>query len=210
MTIPFLDLFRRAKARLSKHHISDAPIVLHPVIPKKEGSLRLSKTVMPNTTRISSPADPFRVASGSSPGRGRETPIPLTDVMETKTERSISVTLADVVGSLPQGSIKPAESFDANRTISLKAAEIEKGMASGRPTVSLAAIYEAAPEIFQQSVAATDLTQIPLPFDKVLQEFQSAQVRADQLSDQAVPQLDTPILKVTLEDTERFGTKLPQ
>jgi predicted regulator of Ras-like GTPase activity (Roadblock/LC7/MglB family) len=211
MTIPFLDLFKRTKARFSKHHVSDPPIVLHPIIPKKEGSLRLSKTVMPNTTKISSPADPFRVAAGSAPGRGRETPMPLTSTAEDLgKERSIALTLADVVGNLPQSSIKPAESFDANRVISLKAAEIEKGMASGRPTVSLAAIYEAAPEIFQQSVAATDLTQIPLPFDKVLQEFQSAQVRADQLSDQAVPQLDTPILKVTLEDTERFGMKLPQ
>jgi predicted regulator of Ras-like GTPase activity (Roadblock/LC7/MglB family) len=213
MTIPFLDLFKRARARMRKEHVSDAPIVLHPVLPKKEGSLRLSKTVLPNTTRISSPADPFCAAAGSSTGgagRGRATPVSLVDVTDTETERSISLSLADVLKHLPQGSVKPAETFDANRNISLKAAEIEKGMASGRPTVSLAAIYQAAPEIFHQSVEATDMTQIPLPFDKVLEQFHNAQVREDQLQDQAVPQVDTPILKVTLEDTERFGTKLPQ
>src|SRR5207253_8872839 len=33
-------------------------------------------------------------------------------------------------------------------------------------------------------------------------------VRSDQLRDPPIPQLDTPILKATIQDSERFGTKL--
>ena len=33
-------------------------------------------------------------------------------------------------------------------------------------------------------------------------------MRPDQVHDDTVPQLDTPFLKVTLEDTERFGTTM--
>ncbi len=79
-------------------------------------------------------------------------------------------------------------------------------MASGRPTVSLAGIYGQAPEIFLNSVSPTDSTVVPLPFDKVLALFMSLQIRSDQVRDHAVPQVETPFLQVTREDTERFRT----
>ena len=123
-------------------------------------------------------------------------------------ERAISLQLADILDQLPGDCIKPAETFDAARAIVLKASEIEKGMASGKPSVSLASIYEQAPEIFLNSVAPGDPTPVLLPFTKVLEQFQGLQVRADQVHDNSVPQLETPFLKVTLEDTERFGTTM--
>jgi predicted regulator of Ras-like GTPase activity (Roadblock/LC7/MglB family) len=49
---------------------------------------------------------------------------------------------------------------------------------------------------------------VALPYEKVLEQFKSANVRSDQLRDPAVPQLDTPILKATIQDSERFGTKI--
>src|SRR5205823_7508870 len=49
---------------------------------------------------------------------------------------------------------------------------------------------------------------VPLPFDKVMEQFQALQVRADQMHDEAVPQVETPFLQVTIEDTEKFGTSL--
>jgi predicted regulator of Ras-like GTPase activity (Roadblock/LC7/MglB family) len=42
----------------------------------------------------------------------------------------------------------------------------------------------------------------------VLEQFASVQVRSDQQRDDRVPQLETPILQATIEDTERFGTKM--
>jgi predicted regulator of Ras-like GTPase activity (Roadblock/LC7/MglB family) len=79
-------------------------------------------------------------------------------------------------------------------------------MASGKPAVSLATIYQQVPEIFLRSIAPTDAAQVQLPFQKVLDQFSSLQVRSDQERHQAVPQVETPFLKVTLEDNSVFGT----
>ncbi len=46
------------------------------------------------------------------------------------------------------------------------------------------------------------------PTKKCSTNFQSAHVRADQMRDPAVPHVDTPILAATIEDSERFGTKV--
>jgi predicted regulator of Ras-like GTPase activity (Roadblock/LC7/MglB family) len=64
------------------------------------------------------------------------------------------------------------------------------------------------PEIFLRTVRPDDETRVALPYEKVLEQFKSANVRSDQLRDPAVPQLDTPILKATIQDSQRFGTKL--
>ena len=45
-----------------------------------------------------------------------------------------------------------------------------------------------------------------LPFKKVLEAFASMHVRSDQERAKAVPQVETPFLKVTIEDNEKFGT----
>ena len=82
-------------------------------------------------------------------------------------------------------------------------------MASGKPTVSLASVYQQVPEIFLRSVAAGDETQVQLPFEKVLEQFTSCRCAAIRSSITAVPQVETPFLKVTLEDNERFGTDAP-
>jgi predicted regulator of Ras-like GTPase activity (Roadblock/LC7/MglB family) len=120
----------------------------------------------------------------------------------------ISLELADVAAQMPADYIKPIESIDGTRRILLKASEVEKGMASGKPAVSLATIYQQVPEIFLRSIAPTDQAQVQLPFKKVLEQFTSLQVRSDQERHQAVPQVETPFLKVTLEDNSRFGTTI--
>ena len=127
--------------------------------------------------------------------------------LEPKVERAISIDLADVVAQMPEGYVRPLENRDMGRHILLKASELERGMANGRPAVSIASIYEQVPEIFVRSVAATNTTQVPLPFSKVLEQFSTLQTRSDQYRDVAVPHVETPFLKVTLEDDERFGTK---
>jgi hypothetical protein len=229
MSVPFLNLFKRAKARLfpaSADSLSSRPIAVPAAKPSSE---RLSKTVLPNMTRKVMAPGSFRPAGSAAsiartppapavgaagfaatpvPLRSRQLPTAVALAFEPKTERAISLPLSEILDQVPRGYIKPSESFDSDRTILLKASDIEKGMASGRPTVSLASIYEQVPEIFLNSLSPADSTLVPLPFDKVLVQFMSLQVRPDQVREYVVPQVETPFLQVTLEDTERFGTTM--
>lgn len=224
MTIPFLDFFKKKTAKQPP-----APAAAPRPAVEKPSSERLSKTVMPNATRAPLPHDPFREAAragsssafgtaptpagrtisfgGSAPnGRSADLPPAVALALEPNVERAISLELADVVRHMPQGFVRPLENEDASRRVLLKASELERGMASGKPTVSLATIYQQVPEIFITKVAPGDAAQVELPFQKVLEQFSSLQVRVDQARDQAVPQVETPFLQVTLEDNERFGT----
>ncbi|PYK93811.1 MAG: hypothetical protein DME36_08060 [Verrucomicrobia bacterium] len=221
MSIPFPDLFKRARARLFPVSTGSSSPRTVAVPVAKPSSERLSKTVLPNMTRKVAASGPLHVAPGaasaaaprvvgfdstSTSPRSHELPAAVALALEPKAERAISLLLSDILDQLPSDYIKPRETFDSARTILLKASDVEKGMASGRPTVSLAGIYGQAPEIFLNSLSPTDSTVVPLPFDKVLALFMSLQVRSDQVRDHAVPQVETPFLQVTREDTERFRT----
>jgi len=223
MTIPFLSFFKKVKDQaLAK---KERPVALpKPVVPlDKPSSERFSKTVMPNATRTLPPQDPFEMAarspagtvsmssSGTGPSaptgaRPRDLPPAVALALEPRVERVISLDLADIAVQIPADYIKPIESIDGTRRILLKSSEVERGMASGKPAVSLATIYQQVPEIFLRSIVPSDETQVPLPFEKVLQQFTSLQVRSDQERHLSVPQVETPFLKVTLEDNSRFGT----
>ncbi|HEY4284984.1 MAG TPA: hypothetical protein VGM62_18115 [Chthoniobacterales bacterium] len=203
MTIPFFNLFKRAKGGLGKQ--PPAVVIVRPPLVEKPAGERLSKTVMPNSTRTVAPVDPFQFAAGQ--GKSRDLPASLTPEPAPK-DRAISLSLLDLLENLPSALLKPRDSFDVNRNITIKAAEIEKGMAKGQPTALLASIYEQTPDIFLQGVSADDQTEVTLPHAKVMEQFQNLQVRGDQMQDEAVPQLETPFLQVTIEDTKKFGTSL--
>jgi predicted regulator of Ras-like GTPase activity (Roadblock/LC7/MglB family) len=229
MTIPFLSFFKKVKDQaLARKEPVAAPKPAAPI--EKPSSERFSKTVMPNATRTLAPQDPFEMAArssamagpsapsaqrtvsfgGSTPaaGRQRELPPAVALALEPRVERVISLHLADVAPQISADYIKPIESIDGTRRILLKASEVERGMASGKPAVSLATIYQQVPEIFLRSIASTDGAQVQLPFEKVLEQFSKLQVRNDQERHQAVPQVETPFLQVTLEDNSRFGTTI--
>jgi predicted regulator of Ras-like GTPase activity (Roadblock/LC7/MglB family) len=185
---------------------------------------------MPNATRSMSSGDSYS-GGGSSSGGVATAPAPAPAVartisfgsagpserqpglppavalaIEPKVERAISLELADVVAELPPGTVRALEAGDAGRRVLLKASEVEKGMARGKPTVSLVTIFQQVPEIFTRNVPPSDTTQVTLPFQKVLEQFSNLQVRSDQHQAPAVPQFETPFLKVTLEDDSKFGT----
>ena len=140
--------------------------------------------------------------------RPRDLPPAVALALEPRVERVISLDLADIAAQIPSDYIKPIESIDGTRRILLKASEVERGMATGKPAVSLATVYQQVPEIFLRSIAAGDEAQVQLPFQKVLDQFTRLQVRSDQERHQAVPQVETPFLQVTLEDNSRFGTTI--
>jgi predicted regulator of Ras-like GTPase activity (Roadblock/LC7/MglB family) len=237
MTIPFLSYFKRGKtdaATAAERGAVPKP-VLPPL--EKPSSERFSKTVMPNATRTVAPQDPFEMASRSTALGGtngtatmvapspaaprtiafaapsmpvvqRDLPPAVALALEPVVERVISLELGDVLAEMPAGYVKPAESIDLTRRILLKASEVERGMANGKPAVSLATIYQQVPEIFLRTIDPADSSQLKLPFSKVLEQFTSLQVRADQERARAVPQVETPFLKVTLEDNQHFGTTM--
>jgi len=229
MTIPFLSYFKRGKAAAPKEQPAAAP----PKPLDKPSSERFSKTVMPNATRTLAPQDPFEMAARSSalggasavatapaprtisfaapspaPTRSRDLPPAVALALEPNVERVIAFELADVLTEMPADFLKPLESIDGSRRILLKAAEVEKGMAKGKPSVSLETIYQQVPEIFVRKIAPSETAQVLLPFQKALDQFASLQTRPDQERHQVVPQVETPFLKVTLEDSSRLGTKL--
>ena len=229
MTIPFLSFFKRGKVAAPKEQPAAAP---PPKALDKPSSERFSKTVMPNATRTMAPQDPFELAARSSALGGstavatapaprtisfatpspaptrRDLPPAVALALEPNVERVISFDLADVLTQLPAEFLKPLESIDGSRRILLKAAEVEKGMARGKPSVSLGTIYQQVPEVFVRTVAPSDTTQVFLPFQKALDQFAGLKTRSDQEGHQTVPQVETPFLKVTIEDSSRFGTRM--
>jgi len=229
MTIPFLNLFKKLRSRLAPDAAVQKPACAPVRVAKKPASERLSKTVLPHATRSFAPPDLFRSAAGApsprastpplelgvrritaSPKKSRSSPLTpaLAHALEPKLERTISLKIADFIDRVPAGYIKPVEILDASACVSLKASEIEKGMPDKNPSISLPSLYQQVPEIFLRGVRPDDQTRVALPYEKVLEQFQSVHVRSDQLRDPPIPQLDTPILKATIQDSERFGTKL--
>jgi predicted regulator of Ras-like GTPase activity (Roadblock/LC7/MglB family) len=235
MTIPFLSYFKRGKAEAAAK--ANAAAVAKPAPPplEKPSSERFSKTVMPNATRTIAPQDPFQMAARSTamggqmaaatafapspaaprtisfatpvPAKPRDLPPAVALALEPTVERVISLELADVVAGMPPGHVKPLGEDD-NRRILVRASEVEKGMANGKPSVSLATIYEQVPEIFIRTISPSDTWQVQLPFAKVLDQFTNLHVRADQERHLIVPQVETPFLKVAVEDCSEFGTTL--
>jgi predicted regulator of Ras-like GTPase activity (Roadblock/LC7/MglB family) len=230
MTIPFLSYFKKGKNNGAAKDVAAAKPVLPPL--EKPSSERFSKTVMPNATRTLAPQDPFEMAArattlgvqmpsvattagartvsfspnSSAMAAQRDLPRAVALALEPQVERVISIELGDLLGEMPEGFVKPAESIDTTRRVLLKASEVEKGMASGKPMVSLATVYQQMPEIFIRKIEPEDTSQLNLPFNKVLDAFANMHVRTDQERAHAVPQVETPFLKVTLEDNEKFGT----
>ena len=228
MKIPFLKLFKKGEGAAKQTGSGGYHASKPSTISKPEGE-RLSKTVRPNATRMVSQEETSESASSalsegsfeapsvapraisfgptkkSTVGRNKDLPPAVAFALEPRVERAISLELADVLKQMPAGLTKPLESLDKSRRILIKASDLEKKMAVGKPTVSLGSIHHQAPEIFLRPVAANDATEIALPFDKVLEAFMQMQVRRDQVSDDAVPQVETPFLQVTLEDSEKFG-----
>ena len=237
MTIPFLSYFKKPKGeKAAAKERATTPAKPAPPPLEKPSSERFSKTVMPNATRTIAPQDPFQMAATSTafggsmatatavapppaqrtisfaapppPAKQRDLPPAVALALEPNVERVISLALADVLPQVPADLVKPIESIDGTRRILFKASEMERGMASGKPTVSLVAIFQQVPEIFLRTTAPAETVQVQLPFKKVLEQFASLQVRGDQEKHQSVPQVETPFLKVTLEDSSRFGTKI--
>jgi len=229
MTIPFLDLFKKLTGRAATVTAEPAASATPARVARKPASERLSKTVLPHATRSFSPPDAFRSAAAATSARTTTPPFELgarkitasprkpqsphlppalARALEPKLERAISLRIADFIDSVPAGFIKPIEILDASARVSLKASEIEKGMPDKHPTISLSSLYQQVPEIFLRGVRPDDNTRVALPYEKVLEQFKGANVRSDQVRDPGVPQLETPILKATIQDSERFGTKI--
>src|SRR4029077_1641794 len=140
---------------------------------------RLSKTVLPNTIRTLERPDASRAAAASAPVMKQSASATATRPaapksrqsvrssglgLEASVERTISLGLADIIEQIPGGYLKPREELDLSQAIQLSAAEIEKGMAEGHPSVPLTSLYEQAPEIFLNRLSPTESACVALPY----------------------------------------------
>src|SRR5205823_2766891 len=220
MTIPFLDLVKRTKEKFESRRRPTGPAPL-PSVQDKPESDKLAKRVMPYAVRTMTPestAPALAAASVIAPRRNSLTrqPIgapgdfgPRADVsVEPRGERTLSLALSDVIAKMPDGYLKPQESFDNTRRLTLRAAEVEKGLAAGRPSIQIAAIYQQAPEIFLHAVQPSDPAVVVLPAQKVIDELSHLRVREDQTAEPIMAQVETPFLKLMVEESAKFGTKM--
>jgi predicted regulator of Ras-like GTPase activity (Roadblock/LC7/MglB family) len=217
MTIPFLDLVRRAKEKFDGRRRPTGPVPL-PSVEGKPQSDKLAKRVMPYAVRTMTPeptAPALAAASAIATRRISATRQSIADLgpsvgvsVQARGERTVSLALSDVIAEMPNGYLKPSESFDTSRRITLKAAEVEKGLAGGRPGISIAAIYQQVPEIFLHTVQPSDTAVVTLPAKKVIDELSHLRVREDQTAEPIMAQVETPFLKMMVEESAKFGTTL--
>jgi len=219
MTIPFLDLVRKAKEKFETKR-RPAGLAPLPSVQDKPESDKLAKRVMPYAVRTMTPepsapalaasAIATRRISVTRPSAGAPPDLgPRVGVsVDPRGERTLSLALSDVIAEMPNGYLKPHESFDTSRRITLKAAEVEKGLAAGRPSISIAAIYQQAPEIFLHTVQPSDTAVVMLPVKKVIDELSHLRVREDQTAEPIMAQVETPFLKMMVEESAKFGTTL--
>ncbi len=222
MNIPFIRFFKKDKAEEGSVAVAPPPVVsadprnlllsawARPscLIPPASSAWNRSETSRPRrqrrVQRKSAPVSTRKISLG---GSGSVAVGPKIPASEPAAERTITLPMADLVPGIPSELLKMP--VDAERPVVLKAAEVERGMATGRPTVLLRAVYKQAPEFFTSEVPAADLREVALPFTKVVEQFARFQVRDDQITDQECPQLETPFLQVTLEDNKRFEKSAP-
>jgi predicted regulator of Ras-like GTPase activity (Roadblock/LC7/MglB family) len=219
MTIPFLDLVRKAKEKFEAKR-RPAGLAPLPSVQDKPESDKLAKRVMPYAVRTMTPepsapalaasAIATRRISVTRPSAGAPPDLgPRVGVsVDPRGERTLSLALSDVIADMPNGYLKPHESFDTSRRITLKAAEVEKGLAAGRPSISIAAIYQQVPEIFLHTVQPSDTAMVMLPAKKVIDELSHLRVREDQTAEPIMAQVETPFLKMMVEESAKFGTTL--
>ena len=74
MTIPFVDLLQKAKARLFPVAETKTAATSRIVRVQKPSDQRLSKTVLPNTARPRTAMDPFQAAAGRAVNPRRPSP----------------------------------------------------------------------------------------------------------------------------------------
>src|SRR5205814_6257598 len=218
MTIPFLDLVKRAKEKFEGKRRPTGPAPLPSVKDKPEGD-KLAKRVMPYAVRTMTPDPTAPALAAASVIAARRIPVTRPPVgtpgdlgpsagvsVEPRGERTLSLALSDVIAQMPDGYLKPHESFDTTRRVTLKAAEVEKGLSAGRPSIPIAALYQQAPEIFLHTMQPSDTAMVVLPAQKVIDELSNLRVREDQTADPTMPQVETPFLKLMVEESAKFGT----
>src|SRR5438874_4120163 len=218
MTIPFLDLVKRAKEKFEGRHRPTGPAPL-PSVKDKPESDKLAKRVMPYAVRTMTPEPTAPALAAASAFAARRIPATRPPVgtsgdlgpsagvsVEPCGERTLSLALSDVITQMPDGYLKPHESFDTTRRVTLKACEVEKGLAAGRPSIPIAAIYQQAPEIFLHTVQPSDTAVVVLPAQKIIDELSHLRVREDQTPEPMMAQVETPFLKLMVEESAKFGT----
>ncbi len=197
-------LFQRGKSETA----SAAAVAPRPPI-EKPASERFGKTVLPKSARVLEPETaPVAASFPQSISLGENRVAREAKPRAAVNGRTIALPLSDLLAQIPADLLEKTE-VDPEQRLLCPAAELERGMAKGRPVILLRSIFQQAPSIFAKEISATDDREIALPFQTVLEQFAQLHVRHDQETEEVVPQVETPFLKATLEDSEKFGAPSP-
>lgn len=212
-----LKFFKREKES------DESAVAVAPPPIAKPASERYGKTVMPSVpryaeTEVERSSPPVNIAPISLPSVA---PIPPRTISlgekpdalpkiaaptpADSGSRTVALLLSEIVPQIPAEVLRHVE-IDPLQRVSFNAADLERGMANGRPTVLLRDIFQQAPEIFAQQIPAEDAREIAFPFEKVLEHFTQLLPRGDQQQEENGPEFETLFSKVTREDRARFGT----
>ncbi len=178
-------LFKKEKEEEASVQTAVAPL-------EKPASERLSKTVMPTASRVAD-AEGARTLPGFLPvtppaasvelprvSLGEEPAAPAAAPESASAQgRTVAVPLAELLPQIPAELLETTE-IDPGHRVVFKAAELERGMANGRPAVSLRSIYQQAPLIFTGEVGAQDEREVSLPFHQVLQQLANLQDQGEE------------------------------
>src|SRR5207248_10568070 len=144
MTIPFLDLVKKAKEKFEakRRPAGFAPL---PSVQDKPESDKLAKRVTPYAVRTMTlePSAPALAASAIATRRisvTRPSAGTLPDLgprvgvsVEPRGERTLSLALCDVIAEMPNGYLRPHEIFVVYLRATLEAVELEMSLAAGSP-----------------------------------------------------------------------------
>src|SRR5437867_10159715 len=140
MTIPFLDLVKKAKEKFEGKR---RPTVFAPLpsVEDKPEADKLAKRVMPYAVRTMAPEPSAPALAAASAIAARRISVTRSSAgapgdlgpsvgmsTEPRGERTVSLTLSDLIAEMPDGYLKPREDFDATRRVTLKATDVEKGL----------------------------------------------------------------------------------
>ena len=119
---------------------------------------------------------------------------------------TVTLEIGDFLDRLPPGFLSPAP-VDRHHKIEFRASEVYSDLTKGRASVPASTIYEKYPALFVRPVTDTEDVEIALPLQKLVEQLSAAfQMRADQVAEENVGEIETPFLQVAKEDGERLPT----
>ena len=119
---------------------------------------------------------------------------------------TVSLEIGDFLDRLPTNFLK-GDPVDRQQKVAFEASELYSDLSKGRASVPASVIYRRCPEIFSRPVSDTEDVEVALPLQKLVEQMGMAlSTRTDQVEEENVGEIETPFLKVAMEDNAQLPT----